>query len=69
MLRPVVAHQDLGNRLLVALTTMLLQGRQLLGLRSPATMARMMARPVTPVMSVITWVNCTFICCNAFRMC
>ena len=28
-----------------------------------------MARPVTPVISETTWVNCTFNCCNAFCMC
>ena len=36
------------------------------GSRSPASMARIMACPVSPLTSVITFANCTFICVNAF---
>jgi hypothetical protein len=55
----------------------LLQGEYVLGLvvahrsgsRSPATIARTIRIPVTPVISVITWCNWIFMKVSAFCMC
>jgi hypothetical protein len=39
------------------------------GSRSPATIARILASPVVPVMVLNTWVHWTCICCRAFGLC
>ena len=47
----------------------ILQAGQTPGSRSPAKMASMMRNPVSPLISLITLANCTFISVSAFCIC
>ena len=69
VLGAVIADERLADGVLRGVATAVAERGQLLGVWLPATMARMMRIPVSPVMSVTTWCSCTFICISAFCMC
>ena len=69
MLFPPCACQCFGNFFPAMLAAWFPEGGQFFRLRIPATIARMIFCPVTPITSVTAWLNWMFICSSAFCIC
>ena len=64
--RTPVALQAFGDFFVAGVNPRIAEHSQLQWIALAATIARMIACPVSPLMSLITFANCTFICVRAF---
>src|SRR5215469_15625866 len=69
MLGPPIAHQGFADGLRVSFDVWIRSLANSAASRCPARMASTMASPVVPVMSLMTWWICRFICVSALCMC